>query len=95
MQSLRPNIYLKLCWRTSPNKRFKADSQRVAFAVCGKFSDLGGVRKHRYCVSHHLSGRYNSFVSFIVTQLSLKPFENGLLVVTAAAAFVRPYRTNN
>ncbi|EGR0199937.1 hypothetical protein FRN31_24055 [Vibrio alginolyticus] len=60
MQSLRPNIYLKLCWRTSPNKRFKADSQRVAFAVCGKFSDLGGVRKHRYCVSHHLSGRYAS-----------------------------------
>ena len=29
------------------NKRFKADSQRVAFVVCGKFSDLGGVRKHR------------------------------------------------
>ncbi|TBT61684.1 hypothetical protein CGK63_04035 [Vibrio parahaemolyticus] len=29
------------------NKRFKADSQRVAFVVCGKFSDLGGVREHR------------------------------------------------
>ncbi|TBT04065.1 DUF3265 domain-containing protein [Vibrio parahaemolyticus] len=29
------------------NKRFKTDSQRVAFLVCGKFSDLGGVRKHR------------------------------------------------
>ncbi|MGY5774472.1 hypothetical protein ACXHP8_22580 [Vibrio antiquarius] len=29
------------------NKRFKTDSQRVAFVVCGKFSDLGGVRKHR------------------------------------------------
>ncbi len=28
------------------NKRFKTDSQRVAFVVCGKFSDLGGVRKH-------------------------------------------------
>ncbi|OQS62632.1 hypothetical protein EM89_023170 [Vibrio parahaemolyticus] len=30
-----------------PNKRFKTDSQRVAFVVCGKFIDLGGVRKHR------------------------------------------------
>ncbi|EJE4150131.1 DUF3265 domain-containing protein [Vibrio parahaemolyticus] len=29
------------------NKRFKTDSQRVAFLVCGKFSDLDGVRKHR------------------------------------------------
>ncbi|EGQ9318454.1 DUF3265 domain-containing protein [Vibrio parahaemolyticus] len=29
------------------NKRFKADSQRVAFMVCGKFSYLGGMRKHR------------------------------------------------
>ncbi|TOB16767.1 DUF3265 domain-containing protein [Vibrio parahaemolyticus] len=28
------------------NKRFKTDSQRVTFVVCGKFSDLGGVRKH-------------------------------------------------
>ncbi|HDY7479665.1 TPA: DUF3265 domain-containing protein [Vibrio vulnificus] len=33
------------------------------FAV--KFSDLGGMRKHRYCVAHHLSGRYifNQFSS--------------------------------
>ncbi|EHK2894430.1 TPA: hypothetical protein NKV12_004579 [Vibrio parahaemolyticus] len=30
----------------------------MAFVVCGKFSDLGGMRKHRYCVAHHLSGRY-------------------------------------
>ncbi|HAS6217591.1 TPA: DUF3265 domain-containing protein [Vibrio vulnificus] len=29
------------------NKRLKTDSQRVAFVVCGQFSDLGGVRKHR------------------------------------------------
>ncbi|EIP0123073.1 DUF3265 domain-containing protein [Vibrio alginolyticus] len=29
------------------NKRFKADSQRVALLLCVKFSDLGGVRKHR------------------------------------------------
>ncbi|EJA3095876.1 TPA: DUF3265 domain-containing protein [Vibrio vulnificus] len=30
-----------------PNKRFKTDSQRVAFLVCSRFSDLGGMRKHR------------------------------------------------
>ncbi|HAS8547548.1 TPA: DUF3265 domain-containing protein [Vibrio vulnificus] len=29
------------------NKRFKTDSQRMAFVVCGKFSDLGGMRRHR------------------------------------------------
>ncbi|EJV9416091.1 DUF3265 domain-containing protein [Vibrio vulnificus] len=29
------------------NKRFKTDSQRVAFLPCVKFCDLGGVRKHR------------------------------------------------
>ncbi|HDY7704123.1 TPA: DUF3265 domain-containing protein [Vibrio vulnificus] len=29
------------------NKRFKTDSQRVAFLVCSKFSDLGGMQKHR------------------------------------------------
>ncbi|ELV8627356.1 DUF3265 domain-containing protein [Vibrio cidicii] len=29
------------------NKRFKTDSQRVAFLLCVKFSDLGGMRKHR------------------------------------------------
>nr|WP_237720807.1 DUF3265 domain-containing protein [Vibrio parahaemolyticus] len=42
------------------NKRFKTDSQRVAFLPCVDFSDLGGVRKRRYCVAHHLSGRYGS-----------------------------------
>ncbi|MCC3845790.1 DUF3265 domain-containing protein [Vibrio parahaemolyticus] len=55
--------------RTSPNvwaynkhnKRFKTDSQRVAFLPCVDFSDLGGVRKHRYCVAHHLSGCYKYF----------------------------------
>ncbi|ELI1812949.1 DUF3265 domain-containing protein [Vibrio fluvialis] len=26
---------------------FKSDSQRVAFLLCVKFSDLGCVRKHR------------------------------------------------
>ncbi|EJN6829864.1 DUF3265 domain-containing protein [Vibrio cidicii] len=29
-----------------PNKRFKTDSQRVAFSSCVNFSDLGGVQKH-------------------------------------------------
>ncbi|MGR2893562.1 DUF3265 domain-containing protein [Vibrio vulnificus] len=28
------------------NKRFKTDSQRVAFVICSKFSDLGGMQKH-------------------------------------------------
>ncbi|APU74075.1 hypothetical protein BMI84_08300 [Vibrio parahaemolyticus] len=28
------------------NKRFKADSQRVAFVVCSTFSDLVGLQKH-------------------------------------------------
>ncbi|HAS6997918.1 TPA: hypothetical protein I7280_24170 [Vibrio parahaemolyticus] len=32
----------------------------MAFLACVEFSDLGGVRKHRYCVAHHLSGRYVS-----------------------------------
>ena len=77
------------------NKLLKRDSQRVALLLCVEFSDLGGMRRLRYCVAHPLARRYNSFVSFIVTQLSLKPFENGLLVVTAAATLVRPYRTNN
>ncbi|MBT0082765.1 DUF3265 domain-containing protein, partial [Vibrio alginolyticus] len=36
---------------------FKTDSQRVAFLPCVHFSDLGGMRKHWYCVAHHLSGR--------------------------------------
>ncbi|ENQ8764478.1 DUF3265 domain-containing protein, partial [Vibrio parahaemolyticus] len=30
-----------------PNKRFKTDSQRVAFSPCVNFSDLGGFRNHR------------------------------------------------
>ncbi|QKU83769.1 hypothetical protein HPY07_14975 [Vibrio cholerae] len=29
----------------------------MAFLVCGKFSGLGCMRKHSYCVAHHLSGR--------------------------------------
>ncbi|HAS3612890.1 TPA: hypothetical protein I6204_003529 [Vibrio cholerae] len=32
----------------------------MAFVVCGEFSDLSGMRKHRYCVAHHLSGRYTN-----------------------------------
>lgn len=40
-------FYALLCRRAASfNKRFKADSQRVAFLVCGKFSDLDGMRKH-------------------------------------------------
>ncbi|MBF4400301.1 hypothetical protein EAY31_21585 [Vibrio anguillarum] len=29
----------------------------MAFVVCGKFSDLGGMRKRSYCVAHPLTGR--------------------------------------
>ncbi len=39
------------------NKRFKTDSQRVAFLLCVDFSGLGGLRQHQYCAAHHLSGR--------------------------------------
>ncbi|HBC3431273.1 TPA: DUF3265 domain-containing protein [Vibrio vulnificus] len=41
---------MKICLQSSPfqpNKRFKADSQRVAFSLCVDFSDLGVMRKHR------------------------------------------------
>ncbi|EXJ24586.1 hypothetical protein D048_4765 [Vibrio parahaemolyticus VPTS-2009] len=34
------------CIKYAHNKRFKTDSQRVALVVCGKFSDLGGMRRH-------------------------------------------------
>ncbi|EIO4097981.1 TPA: aminotransferase, partial [Vibrio parahaemolyticus] len=27
----------------------------MAFLPCVHFSDLGGMRKHWYCVAHHLS----------------------------------------
>ncbi|POB85586.1 DUF3265 domain-containing protein [Vibrio vulnificus] len=37
---------------------FKSDSQRVAFLLCVALSVLGGMRRHRYCVAHTLTGRY-------------------------------------
>ncbi|MGD1396520.1 hypothetical protein ACP6IB_26960 [Vibrio harveyi] len=30
----------------------------MAFLLCVGFSDLGGMRRHRYCVAHPLTGRY-------------------------------------
>ncbi|HCE1838689.1 TPA: DUF3265 domain-containing protein [Vibrio parahaemolyticus] len=30
----------------------------MAFFLCVGFSDLGGMRRHRYCVLHTLIGRY-------------------------------------
>ncbi|HCG8837334.1 TPA: hypothetical protein NKB17_003003 [Vibrio parahaemolyticus] len=30
----------------------------MAFLLCGGFSDLGGMREHRYGVPHTLIGRY-------------------------------------
>ncbi|EGQ9181088.1 DUF3265 domain-containing protein [Vibrio alginolyticus] len=44
----------------APNKLFKRDSQRVAFSLCVDFSDLGGLRRVRYCVAHPLTGRYTN-----------------------------------
>ncbi|WP_409581163.1 hypothetical protein [Vibrio owensii] len=70
-------------------------AQDIRFQVFTTEQKIPNELDFRYCVAHPLTRRCNSFVSFIVAQLSLKPFENGLLVVTAAAAFVRPYRTNN
>ncbi|TKF74550.1 DUF3265 domain-containing protein [Vibrio kanaloae] len=40
-------IIFSLSSRNKHNKRFKTDSQRVAFLPCVDFSDLGGMRKHR------------------------------------------------
>ncbi|HCG5537781.1 TPA: DUF3265 domain-containing protein [Vibrio parahaemolyticus] len=40
---------------------FKSDSQRLAFLLCVAFRVLGGLRKHRYCVAHTLTGRYMPF----------------------------------
>ncbi|AYO14225.1 DUF3265 domain-containing protein [Vibrio owensii] len=39
------------------NKLFKRDSQRVAFSLCVGLSVYGGMRRHRYCVAHPLTGR--------------------------------------
>ncbi|HAS6073884.1 TPA: hypothetical protein I7144_21810 [Vibrio vulnificus] len=30
----------------------------MAFLPCVGLSDLGGMRQHRYCVAHTLTGRY-------------------------------------
>ncbi|EJL6332775.1 DUF3265 domain-containing protein [Vibrio cholerae] len=38
---------MKTTFNPAYNKRFKTDSQRVAFLPCVNFSDLGGVRKYR------------------------------------------------
>ncbi|EGR0730417.1 DUF3265 domain-containing protein [Vibrio cholerae] len=40
------------------NKRFKRDSQRVAFLLCVSFGDYGVMRKLGSCVGCPLSGRY-------------------------------------
>ncbi len=40
------------------NKRFKRDSQRVAFLLCVGFGDYGVVRKLSSSVGCPLSGRY-------------------------------------
>ncbi len=40
------------------NKRFKRDSQRVAFSLCVGFGDYGVMRKVGSSVGCPLSGRY-------------------------------------
>ncbi|ELS9246827.1 DUF3265 domain-containing protein [Vibrio cholerae] len=40
------------------NKRFKRDSQRVAFLLCVGFDDYDVMRKVSSCVGCPLSGRY-------------------------------------
>ncbi|AYO19531.1 DUF3265 domain-containing protein [Vibrio owensii] len=30
----------------------------MAFLLCVGLSDQGGMRRHRYCVAHTLTGRY-------------------------------------
>ncbi|EKO3892465.1 DUF3265 domain-containing protein [Vibrio metschnikovii] len=45
---------MKLCY----NKRFKRDSQRVAFLLCVVFCDYGVMRKVSSSVVCPLSGRY-------------------------------------
>ncbi|HCH2618872.1 TPA: hypothetical protein NKS80_004504 [Vibrio parahaemolyticus] len=30
----------------------------MAFLLCVELSDLGGMRRHRYCVAHYLTRRY-------------------------------------
>ncbi|ELV8627288.1 DUF3265 domain-containing protein [Vibrio cidicii] len=40
------------------NKAFKWDSCRVAFLVCGDFSDEKGLRRVGLCGTHPLTRRY-------------------------------------
>ncbi len=42
-----------------PNKRFKRDSQRVAFLLCVGFCGYGVMRQVGNSVGSPLSGRYN------------------------------------
>ncbi|ENP0856660.1 DUF3265 domain-containing protein [Vibrio vulnificus] len=42
IKQLQVKLEQKLRSRTHTNKRFKTDSQRVAFLPCVDFSDLGG-----------------------------------------------------
>ncbi len=50
-----------------PNKRFKRDSQRVAFLSCVGFRDYGVMRKVGSSVVCPLSGRYMSSSSALYT----------------------------
>ncbi|HDU8573898.1 TPA: hypothetical protein RG687_003739 [Vibrio parahaemolyticus] len=43
----------------------------MAFLLCGGFSDLGGMREHRYGVPHTLIGRYATKQKIFYISLSL------------------------
>nr|WP_308170261.1 DUF3265 domain-containing protein [Vibrio metschnikovii] len=46
-----------MSWRNSANKRFKRDSQRVAFLLCVGLCDYGAMREVGSSVGCPLSGR--------------------------------------
>ncbi|HAS6503996.1 TPA: DUF3265 domain-containing protein [Vibrio parahaemolyticus] len=50
-------LKVKRSLKNKPNKLFKSDSQRVAFSLCVGLSGSGGMRRHRYCIAHTLTGR--------------------------------------
>ncbi len=56
-----------------PNKRFKRDSQRVAFLSCVGFRDYGVMRKVGSSVVCPLSGRYATQVNLGVQSFEVSP----------------------
>ncbi len=59
---MKPAIQLIQKHYCKHNKRFKRDSQRVAFLLCVGFGDYGVMRKLGSSVGCPLSGRYKANV---------------------------------